>query len=121
LQGNWVVTKVTVNGKVVVDPDLSGATIVFREGELAVKKGDRTFERFGVKMDSAATPKAFHVTRVQPKAPEQAGWMIYALAGDALKIAFMNALKSRPVGFEPREGLIVLELSREKAIAKPRK
>ena len=63
----------------------------------------------------AADPKAFHATRVEPKSPEQSGWMIYALTGDALQIGFYDALKARPEGFEPREELVVLELSRAAA------
>jgi uncharacterized protein (TIGR03067 family) len=121
LQGTWAVTKVTVNGNVVTDPDLSGATVVFQENELAVKKGDRTMERFALRMDSTADPKAFHATRVEPKSPEQSGWMIYALTGDTLQIGFCNALKVRPAGFEPREDLVVLGLSRAAAIPKPKK
>jgi uncharacterized protein (TIGR03067 family) len=121
LQGTWAVTKVTVNGNVVTDPDLSGATVVFQENDLAVKKGDRTMERFALRMDSTADPKAFHATRVEPKSPEQSGWMIYALTGDTLQIGFCNALKVRPAGFEPREDLVVLGLSRAAAIPKPKK
>ncbi len=111
LQGIWKVNKITVNGKEVTDRGLSGGTFTFQNSEL-IQEGGEPRERFVLEPAPGAEPKAFKATRVEPKRP-QSGWMIYALEGDKLKIAFNDALRGRPESFEPRPKLIVLELSRK--------
>jgi len=134
LQGRWTVVKFTMNGKVLADrerddlddtlarnDELRGtmqAAWEFKGNELAFRAvgplGERPSETLKIAIDPESRPKAFHVTRVHPRSP-RSGWMVYAFEGSRLTVAFYDALKGRPTGFEPREELIVLELSRENA------
>jgi uncharacterized protein (TIGR03067 family) len=98
-----------MDGKEIKDRGLSDATATFK-GSALVWEGGEPRERFSLECDPGATPKAFKATRVEP-ARARSGWMIYSLEGGKLKLAFYDALKGRPEGFEPRPNLIVLELS----------
>ena len=98
-----------MDGQEIKDRGLSDATLTFKGSEL-VWEGGEPRERFSLESDPGAAPKAFKATRVEPARP-QSGWMIYALEGGELKLAFHDALKGRPEGFVPRPNLIVLELS----------
>jgi uncharacterized protein (TIGR03067 family) len=110
LRGTWSVTKVTEDGKEIEDRGLSGAKVTFGENEL-VWEGGEGKERHTFKLDIKSEPRAMFTTRVEP-ARQQSGWMIYAWNGDKLRIGFNDALIGRPVSFEPRKKLIVVELER---------
>ena len=56
--------------------------------------------------------KEMHITRVKPP-EEQSGWMIFSHEEDRLRIAFIDALKGRPVDFKPCPELVVIDLSRK--------
>jgi uncharacterized protein (TIGR03067 family) len=102
-----------MNGRAINDPESNGSKLSFRGDELIMQPGRGNRERHVIdEVDTTVNPRAFCTRRVEP-AREQTGWMIYALKGEQLKIAFFDALKARPDTFEPREDLIILELKKE--------
>ena len=118
LQGSWSVIKATMNGKESRDASLLEGNWTFKGNELVLQSPQKGRARFTLKLDSAAKPKAFHLTSAEP-ANEASGWMLFLREGDSLKIAFYDNLQGRPESFEPRgpraePELIVVTLSPKK-------
>ena len=113
LQGTWKVTKCTINGKEVEDPQITKSQLEFSGDELVMKPGDGTTrERFTIKPEADSKPAAIYVTRTEPADRPQEGWEIFELKEGRLRMAFYDALIERPKSFDPKPKLIVLELEK---------
>src|SRR5205814_1730914 len=101
LQGSWVVTNATLNGKATADRSLWEGQWTFEGNELVLRSPEKGTARFNLKFDTKAEPKAFHLTAIEP-ANSGSGWMLFARGGTTLKIAFYDNLEGRPEAFESR-------------------
>src|SRR5436190_65987 len=80
LQGSWSVIKATMNGKENRDASLLEGNWTFKGNELVLQSPQKGRSRFTLKLDSAAKPKAFHLTSAEP-ANEASGWMLFLREG----------------------------------------
>jgi uncharacterized protein (TIGR03067 family) len=116
LEGSWTVAQASVNGVARVNGKLLNATWTFRGSELVVHNVQGERLRATVSFDSAAEPPAFHVD-----APGQRPlWIIWARAGDELRLAFYDGVDRRPEDFGPRRKLVVLTLVPTRVGSAPR-
>jgi uncharacterized protein (TIGR03067 family) len=118
LQGAWVVSSATMNGKVRADRSLLEAHWIFQGNELVLQLPEKGTVRFAVNLDAKAEPKAFHLTSIEP-VNSGSGWMLFKREGDKLKIAYHDNLEGRPERFEPSQPhakpeLVVVTLERKK-------
>jgi uncharacterized protein (TIGR03067 family) len=114
LAGTWDIVDVKLEGKSLQDNELTGSKFIFRKGVLVIHPGNgKEREEFTIRPEPDAQPSAFHATRIHPpNRPKQKGWFIYKREDDTLRIAFTDALRSRPVSFEPAPKLLVISLKR---------
>jgi len=110
LEGSWAVARATMNGEPRTDGKVLNATWTFRGNELVVRtaRGERL--RAELAFDAAANPPAFHVTPLGPTRGDRPMWMIWALRGSELDVAFYDGVDQRPEDFGPRRKLVVLTL-----------
>jgi uncharacterized protein (TIGR03067 family) len=114
LQGNWVLTGISANGK--ANPVNAGANVVFTfSGEkLLTNEPGKPVEESSFQIDPNHSPK--HINLSKDKDKDEG---IYALDGDTLKIGFMfspgtpGKPSGRPTGFDANN-VMTLSFKREK-------
>ncbi len=121
LQGRWTVLKIREGDKKpVAFPDgMARLTVQFQGDEIDIRgagAGDEEAERGTFRIDPDAQPPAFRMTGMG-KSP----WVLYALEGDRLKLAFTQgddpprAKSFDDPGPDPEHPVAVWELAREAA------
>ena len=109
LSGVWIAASVTFEGAPDFDSKLIGSTWSFNNNELSVERRNGDWARYVVRIERDAKPRTFALTPVAPTT-EPPGVMIYAREGDRLRLAFIDGMKGRPTGFEPRGKQAVVTL-----------
>ena len=107
LEGTWLVTTATFDGKAL--DDMKDGQIVFAAEKLSIKPKDGKEQKFTFKVDPAKKPKTMDLAFVE-KVPNAApGLVIYDLDGDTLKLVVGQPNK-RPTEFTDKgHPLIVLK------------
>ena len=84
LRGTWEVVEAVVDG---MKRDLKEYKVIFGEGEVVWRKGQKVTAKFTFKLDSATTPKVIDMTLTN-KGPfkSQTSEGIYQLEGDKLTL-----------------------------------
>lgn len=109
LAGAWTVANVTLGGELRPDDKLAGATWTFTGSDLAIRLKTGDTQRFRLRVDALAQPKAIEVAPATTSG-EAARAMIYARDGQRLRIAWLESGGGRPESFAPARKLVVLTL-----------
>lgn len=97
--GTWTFEAVEAGGKKLPADQLAGMTVTFDGGKYAVKAGDKVAEAATLKLDPAASPKAFDSTVTEGPNKGNVILGIYEFSGDTLKVCFDPDGKKRPTEF----------------------
>jgi uncharacterized protein (TIGR03067 family) len=109
LAGAWTVANATLGGELRHDDKLVGATWTFTGSDLAIRLQSGDTQRFRLRIDALAQPRAFEVAPASPSG-EAARAMIYERDGPRLRIAWLESGGGLPVSFEPARKVVVLTL-----------
>ena len=111
LLGTWVAQSLTSDGAPETDEELLGARLTFSADRLAVDTARQAHLAFALRLEPNARPCAFHLTPLEGN-PEPAGWMLFKVSGDVLKLGFSDNLGRRSASFEDGPSMHVLRLTR---------
>lgn len=111
LQGSWVATDLTFDGRPTEDAELTNSRWTFEDHKLRLgsPQGDGPLFRFEIDLESQ--PTSLHLMPIGASG-EPEGWMIVAVEGERLKVGFHDNLERRPSRFEARPDMLVLTLVR---------
>ena len=110
LAGAWTVANATLGGELRYDDDkLVGTTWTFTGSDLSIRLKTGDTQRFRLRVDALAQPKAFEIAPATPSG-EAARAMIYERDGQRLRIAWLESGGGRPASFGPARKLVVLTL-----------
>ncbi len=111
LQGSWVATDLTFDGRPRQDAELTNSQWTFEGHELHLGSPQRGETLFRFEIDAESRPTSLHLTPIG-ESDEPAGWMIVAMEGERLKVGFHDNLKQRASSFDARPDMLVLTLVR---------
>ena len=113
LQGTWTVTALSTNGK--EDKVTPEHRLVFKDGRLTTKVGNRVLTMARYKVDPGQKPAAIDVTPTSGVAAGRTLKGIYQVKGDELKYALaMGDLAERPTELGPTPFVLYYVLKRDK-------
>jgi uncharacterized protein (TIGR03067 family) len=110
LEGTWVVTSATLDGKVL--DDLKNGQIMIAGDKLTIKGSDGKELKHSFKVDPSKKPKTMDLAFVEKVANAAPSSVIYDLDGDTLKLVLGQPGK-RPAEFTD-EGRPLVTLKRKK-------
>ena len=111
LAGSWEVVSLTVDGDPSHDDEMAGARLTFGGDRLAIDTAAGEHLEFALRVEPRSRPCAFHATP-RNAATEPSGWMLYETDGTTLRLGFHDNLERRASGFDSRDDMVVLRLSR---------
>jgi uncharacterized protein (TIGR03067 family) len=105
LEGRWRVRELYGNGKRMHDAELSPSVWTLDEGLLSMESGGAS-SHYSYSEVHDERGAALHVRESDSPSnrPPADGWMIYALEGNQLQVAFFDGLGERPDGFVRKDG-----------------
>jgi uncharacterized protein (TIGR03067 family) len=117
IDGAWIVTAATTDGKKVPDDVIAKwkKTFAFKDGKYTLTMGGKEFEAGTYKLDPSKTPCAIDIKLTSGLSEGESVLGVLKLDGDKLTVAFGRyGSNMRPKNFDSADGIEVNHLIRKK-------
>jgi hypothetical protein len=114
LLGSWLAASLTFDGEPRDDDEMLGTTLAVTPDRLTIETLEHVRLEFSLEVETGSNPCALHLTPLGAST-EPAGWMLFAVEGDRLRLGFHDNLNRRAEAFDSRPDMLVLQLSRQGA------
>ena len=116
LEGAWVGVSAVQNGQQLLAEQAKALVLIFKQGSVTVRNGDRILQRATVTLHIRDRPKGMDIERLESDQRGKKLLALYELDDGALKICIAEAGTPRPKAFttQPGSATSLFELRRER-------